>query len=300
MSVELLKEKLDFAEKNPSTFEVHNVLDNGFVRLVDWLGDDSRVVQSARVSYGKGTKTVREDAGLIDYLLRHKHTSPFEQVVFTFHMKMPLFVFAQLVRHRTASLNAKSARYSVMEDEFYIPETFRTQSQVNKQGSEGVADKGVQLIAHNLVNRVAKDGYSDYEYLIHMGVAREQARMVLSQNLYTEFYWTQNLHNLFHLLRLRLDSHAQQEIRDYAQAIYSIIQPVVPASVSSWENHVLNGVSLSEFEIDVLYRVFHGEGMGDILEEATHRNLISKGYAREVSDKLGRILLNDEQTPKRT
>lgn len=299
MAVDSLREKLDFAEKNPTIFETHNVLDKGFVRLVDWLGDDSRIVQSARVSYGKGTKTVREDAGLIDYLLRHKHTSPFEQVVFTFHMKMPLFVFAQLVRHRTASLNAKSARYSVMEEEFYIPETFRTQSQVNKQGSEGEADREVQLIANNLVTRVAKDGYSDYEYLIHMGVAREQARMVLSQNLYTEFYWTQNLHNLFHLLRLRLDPHAQQEIRDYAQTIYSIIHHIVPSSVSSWENHVLNGVSLSEFETGVLYRVFHGERLGDILEEATHTNLISAGYAREVSTKLGGILFN-EQTPNRT
>lgn len=287
MSIEALREKLEFAEANPGIFNERKVLDKGFVRLVDWLGDDSRIVQAARVSYGKGTKSIREDAGLVDYLMRHRHTSPFEKVVFTFHIKLPLFVFAQLVRHRTASLNAKSARYSVMEDEFYIPAEFRTQGVTNKQGSESVlaGDKG--KIAHSVTKSMCNTAYAEYEYLMDLGVTREQARMVLTQNLYTEVYWTQNLHNLLHLLKLRLDHHAQQEIRDYAEAIHEIISPIVPVSLKSWENHVLNSTALSGIETTVLREVLNGSTLDEAL---SHVSNMSAGYTREVREKLSKLI----------
>jgi len=287
MSIESLKEKLEFAENNPVIFNQRNVLDRGFVRLVDWFGDDSRVVQAARVSYGKGTKTVNEDAGLIDYLMRHRHTSPFEMVSFTFHIKLPLFVFAQLVRHRTASLNAMSARYSIMNDEFYIPEEFRLQNNQNRQGSDGIsnASKALEVVLQKSCDKA----YSDYEYMTNLGVAREQARMILPQNLYTEVYWTQNLHNLLHLLKLRLDSHAQQEIREYAEAIHEIISPIVPLSLSSWERHVLNSVSLSDIEVEILRRSIENRCT---LQESidSHETNVSKGYAREIINKLKGIV----------
>lgn len=260
--MEQLREKLAFAEKNPAIFEQKPVLDKGFVRLVDWLGGDDRIVQAARVSYGKGTKTKREDAALIDYLVRHRHTSPLEQVVFTFHIKLPLFVFGQLVRHRTASLNAKSARYSIMEDEFYIPENFRTQDSYNKQGSgpDIVEEDGLV----NTLEDLCKTAHSHYEGFLRAGVSREQARMILPQNLYTEVYWTQNLHNLLHLLKLRLDKHAQWEIREYAKVIYHIVREVVPNVISSWENHALNSVSLSAKEVEVL----RNSNFFDLLKES--------------------------------
>lgn len=288
MSIEFLREKLDFAEKNPTIFNQRNVLDKGFVRLVDWFGDDARVVQAARVSYGKGTKTINEDAGLIDYLMRHRHTSPFEMVSFTFHIKLPLFVFGQLVRHRTASLNAKSARYSIMEDEFYIPEEFRLQSTQNTQGSDGVsnASRAFEIVLRNS----CEEAYSDYEYMTNLGVAREQARMILPQNLYTEVYWTQNLHNLLHLLKLRLDSHAQWEIRQYAEAIYEIISYITPLTVSSWERHVLNSVSLTEIEVQILREVLGGSTIDESISHTPH---MSKGYTREVREKLTKIISGD-------
>jgi thymidylate synthase (FAD) len=286
--IEDLREKLEFAENNPVIFNQRNVLNKGFVRLVDWIGSDSRVVQAARVSYGKGTKTIREDSGLIDYLMRHRHTSPFEMVSFTFHIKLPLFVFAQLVRHRTASLNAKSARYSVMEDEFYIPEEFRLQSMENKQGSDSVLSEETNQFAINSLINFCDETYGDYEYLIQMGVAREQARMILPQNLYTEVYWTQNLHNLLHLLKLRLDPHAQQEIREYAEAIHEIITPIVPMSLDSWEKHVLDSVSLSKDEVDILIRAAKGDSLEDAM--VSHAEHMSKGYAREVREKISKLI----------
>ena len=284
--IETLREKLEFAENNPVIFNPRNVLDKGFVRLVDWFGDDARVVQAARVSYGKGTKTINEDAGLIDYLMRHRHTSPFEMVSFTFHIKLPLFVFAQLVRHRTASLNAMSARYSIMKDEFYIPEEFRLQSMQNSQGSDGVsnASRAFEVVLRNSCDKA----YSDYEYMTNLGVAREQARMILPQNLYTEVYWTQNLHNLLHLLKLRLDAHAQWEIRQYAEAIHEIISPIVPMSLTSWERHVLDAVSLSQKEIEILREAASGTPLETVMD--SHREQMSKGYAREVEAKIAKLL----------
>jgi thymidylate synthase (FAD) len=228
------------------------VLDKGFVRLVDYLGGDARIVQAARVSYGAGTKTVREDAALIDYLLRNEHSSPFEQVVFTFHLKMPIFVARQWTRHRTARMNEISGRYSVLQNECYIPapEDVARQSADNKQGRESQA---VSALAAQKTRMLLKQGqeeaYAAYEELINAGLARELARINLPLSLYTEMYWQIDLRNLFHFLKLRLDAHAQKEIRDYAAALFEIVKKVAPLAASSFENHILNAVRFSGEEM---------------------------------------------------
>ena len=225
------------------------VLDKGFVRLVDQMGDDRAIVQAARVSYGEGTKTVREDAALIDYLMRHRHTSPFEMVVFKFHVKAPIFVARQWFRHRTASVNEISGRYSILKEEFYAPEAFRKQAKRNKQASEGAL---LDEEALALLRKVEQEAYGAYRALLEKGVAREMARMVLPLNLYTEFYWKQDLHNLFHFLKLRLAPEAQWEIRQYARAIAEIVKERVPLAWAAFEEHLLEGAFLSRTELRAL------------------------------------------------
>lgn len=235
------------------------VLDRGFVRLVDYMGGDQRVVQSARVSYGAGTKTVREDQGLINYLMRNLHTSPFEQVSLVFHIKLPLFVFAQMVRHRTAKLNSMSARYSVMQDEFYLPEpaNVRGQSATNKQVGEGEVEGAEAMAA--VFAEVCRREYDTYEELLEKGVSREQARMVLPQNLYTQIYWKCDLHNLFHFLRLRLDWHAQQEIRVYGEAMAACAKAVAPLCYEAFEEHILHAQRFSRSEMEAIRALLRGE-----------------------------------------
>lgn len=232
--------------------ERHDVLDHGFVRLVDYLGGDARIVQAARVSYGEGTKSLREDKGLIDYLLRHAHTSPFEQVVLTFHLKMPIFVARQWIRHRTARLNELSGRYSVMRDEFYVPapHEVRYQSATNKQGSsdEEVPDELRQRVVDAL-NSAQEMTYRGYEEMLEAGVARELARVNLPLALYTEMYWQIDLHNLFHFLKLRMDWHAQYEIRAYGDAIARCAKAVAPMAFEAFEEHLLHGRRLSGTEV---------------------------------------------------
>ena len=277
--IEDIESKLNFAKENPRIFEERKVLDKGFVRLVDWLGNDSSIANAARVSYGKGTKSVSEDAALVDYLIRHHHTSPVEMVEFVFHLKLPLFVMGQLVRHRTASLNQMSARYSIMEDEFYIPESLRTQSQTNKQGSnENEAVENEKFLLSK-IKGMSNDAYEDYEILMEHGVAREMARMVLPQNLYTQVYWKQDLKNLLHLLKLRMDSHAQYEIRVFADSIYNIIKDIVPNTIQSWENHVLNSVTFSKDELELLKKEGLGVNMGSMSN-------FSKGRKFEIAQKI--------------
>lgn len=234
------------------------VLDKGFVRLVDYLGSDQRIVQAARVSYGEGTKTYRQDQALIDYLLRNEHTSPFEQVTLTFHAKMPVFVARQWVRHRTARLNEISGRYSVMKDEFYVPaaENLAPQSTDNKQGrgEEALPPE----LAGPIIDRMQSQqsaAYAAYSELIDDGIAREIARINLPLSVYTEWYWQIDLHNLFHFLRLRLDPHAQYEIRAYAEVMYNIAKEVAPMACASFENHILGGVRVSAKELAVLRRL---------------------------------------------
>ncbi|HUX43042.1 MAG TPA: FAD-dependent thymidylate synthase [Rectinemataceae bacterium] len=245
----------------PSAEEIldreYPVLDHGFVRLVDYLGGDARIVQAARVSYGEGTKSYREDQGLIDYLLRNEHTSPFEQVILTFHVKLPIFVARQWVRHRTARLNEVSGRYSVMKDEFYrpAPEDLAKQSSNNKQGRDpSPLDSAEAAAVLARFEEGQKTAYGEYASLIEDGLARELARINLPLSLYTEWYWQIDLHNLFRFLSLRLDPHAQLEIRKYAEVMLDITRRVAPAACASFENHLLGGLRFSRSELAELRR----------------------------------------------
>ena len=240
----------------------YKVLDHGFVRLVDYMGSDDRIVQSARVSYGEGTKTYRQDKGLINYLLRNDHTSPFEQVVFTFHVKMPIFVARQWVRHRTGRMNEISGRYSVMKDECYIPdkEHIALQSEDNKQGRKDEAvPEEVALRVQTMLKDEQERIFNNYHELLDMGIAREISRIDRPLSLYTEFYWQMDLHNLFHFLALRLDGHAQYEIREYARTMFEIVKIVCPIAAEAFENHKLNGVSLSGREKEAVKKILSGE-----------------------------------------
>jgi len=238
------------------------VLDHGFIRLVDYMGGDSRIVQSARVSYGKGTKSVREDEALIDYLMRHQHTSPFEQVVLTFHCKMPIFVARQWIRHRAARVNEISGRYSVMEDEFYLPEETAIQYQ-NKDNRQGRDPQEVPAHLRQKVLDILTKGqqvaYDDYQKMLADDIARELARINLPLSLYTQWYWQIDLHNLFHFLELRMDEHAQWEIRQYANVIADITRTVAPLAFRAFETHVVNAVRFSGSEIQALAANLRGQ-----------------------------------------
>ncbi len=231
------------------------VLDKGFVRLIDFMGNDAAIVQAARVSYGKGTKSVSEDRSLIRYLMRNKHTSPFEMVEFKFHVKLPIFVARQWIRHRTANVNEYSGRYSEMKDDFYIPELsqIRPQSISNKQGraEEPFSTEKSEAIK-NQIAEFQNKSFGEYNTLLDDGLARELARINLPVSNYTEWYWKIDLHNLFHFLRLRLDHHAQYEIRVYAEQIAEIVKMIVPLAYSAFEDYVLNSVSFSGAEIETL------------------------------------------------
>jgi thymidylate synthase (FAD) len=236
------------------------VLDKGFVRLVDYMGGDQRIVQSARVSYGAGTKSFRQDRGLIHYLMRNWHTSPFEQVQLTFHAKMPIFVARQWVRHRTAKLNEISGRYSVMKDEFYVPEAGHVcyQSEANKQGRAETLpfDEAMEII--RLMEDEQRAVYANYQTMLDKGVARELARSNLPLSLYTEWYWQIDLHNLFHFLRLRMDPHAQYEIRVFAEAMATCARAVAPIAYEAFEEHILGSVSFSRAEAEALTTMLAG------------------------------------------
>lgn len=220
---------------------LRKVLDHGFVDLIDVMGGDEAIVQAARVSYGQGSKGVEADTKLITYLIRNGHSSPLEQVVFKWHIKLPIFVMRQLVRHRTARLNEVSARYTELKDEFYIPELERLKGQgkTNKQGSEGELDLVVKQQVLGYMSSASQLAYSYYESLLAMGVSRELARIVLPVNIYTECYWQMDLNNMLKFLKLRLDEHAQWEIVEYAKALAEDVKERVPIAYKAWED--LNG-----------------------------------------------------------
>ena len=260
------------------------VLDHGFIRVVDYMGDDAAIVQAARVSYGKGTKKVNEDKGLINYLLRHSHTTPFEMCEIKLHVKLPIFIARQWIRHRTANVNEYSARYSMLDKEFYIPsvENLTPQSQTNKQGREAATLS--QEESDRILQILNDDAVKSYEHYLEMlnllednggdesqgndkrmrdpnrlGIARELARMNLPINYYTQWYWKTDLHNLMHFVRLRADSHAQFEIRAYAKKILDIIKLWVPYTYEAFENHQLNAVKLSANAKAVIRKMIAGE-----------------------------------------
>ncbi len=227
------------------------VLDRGFVRLVDYMGGDPSIVQAARVSYGPGTKSKREDRGLINYLMRHQHTTPFEMVELKFHVKLPIFVARQWIRHRTASVNEQSLRYSVMPDEFYVPpiESIGLQSNSNRQGRDTQSvEPELQRRVLEILTGVPDSLYPQYLELIESGVARELARICLPVSAYTEWYWKINLHNLFHFISLRADPHAQDEIRAYANALAVCARAVAPNAYAAFEEYRMLAIELSAHE----------------------------------------------------
>jgi thymidylate synthase (FAD) len=246
---------IDASDKDALLGKRIDCLDKGFVRLIDVMGDDAAIVQAARVSYGSGTKKVLEDRGLIRYLLRHAHTTPFEMVEFKFHVKLPIFVARQWIRHRTANVNEYSGRYSEMKDEFYTPNPndIRPQSVLNKQGrSEETLPDGIAEQAANAFKAGQDEAYAQYQEFLEQGIAREIARINLPVSNYTEWYWKIDLHNLFHFLRLRIDSHAQYEIRVFAEAIAELVKPFVPHAWEAFEDYVLNAHRMTAPELKVL------------------------------------------------
>ncbi len=237
------------------------VLDHGIVKLIDSMprekGEgDNAIVAAARTSYGEGTKSVRNNRNLIRYLLRNNHTSPFEMVEFKFFLKMPIFVARQHVRHRTANINEYSGRYSVMLEEFYIPdnEEIKAQSVTNKQGrSEKLSDDLIEEIKSSM-NNLSKNNFTIYNEFLKSNLARELSRIILPLNSYTQMYWKIDLHNLLRYLKLRMDFHAQYEIRVYANAMYELIKPYVPLTIEAFEDYILNGTMLSKFEKELLVK----------------------------------------------
>jgi thymidylate synthase (FAD) len=260
-------------------------LDKGFVRLIDVMGDDSAIVQAARVSYGSGTKKVHEDRGLIRYLMRHLHTTPFEMVEFKFHVKLPIFVARQWIRHRTANVNEYSGRYSEMKDEFYVPEPdqVRAQSAMNKQGRSDTAFDADEAEKIRTSMQQTQDMlYGQYQDLLSTDLAREIARINLPVSNYTEWYWKTDLHNLFHFLRLRIDAHAQYEIRVYGEAMAEIVKAAAPLAYEAFEDYILHARRFSRTELDVMRSLLSSLPS---VEELEARGLSGR-EAREFLDKM--------------
>jgi thymidylate synthase (FAD) len=249
------------------------VLDHGFIRVIDYMGDDSSIVQAARVSYGRGTKKSLQDKGLINYVMRHRHTTPFEMCDIKFHIKLPIFIPRQWIRHRTASVNEYSARYSILSNEFYVPEKINlsAQSTINKQGRS--EDELPDDVADKVLSIIKDDSEKCYQHYIEMmneddkgnvinedtvGITRELARMNLTLNHYTEWYWKINLHNLLHFLALRADSHAQYEIRVYAQAMLDVVKAWVPYAFEAFAEHSMNGTNISKKGMEVIRKMIEG------------------------------------------
>jgi len=276
-------------QASAETIQEKQVLDKGFIRLVDMMGDDGSIVQAARVSYGKGTKSVREDRGLIRYLMRHRHTTPFEMVQTKWHVKCPMFVARQWMRHRACSYNEYSLRYSEARDEFYFPEETRIQfqSRGNRQGSSDEAvPKDFQALFSGSLDEICKVAYACYAHLNDLGLARELIRVFLPVNLYTEFYWSINLHNLLHFLHLRMDAHAQEEIRAYGFAIADLLKERVPATWEAFEDYILTGKNFSSQEWELLDTVIDFERLKGLME-SEKGNVLSKGEWREFLEKFG-------------
>lgn len=276
-------------------YKPFKVLDHGFIRVIDYMGNDSSVVQAARVSYGRGTKQVNQDKGLIDYLMRHRHTTPFEMCEIKFHVKLPIFVARQWIRHRTASLNEYSARYSVLAKEFYLPaaQNLAAQSSTNRQGRDQILSPERAAWVLETLKNDAEQAYAHYQEMLNLteeeevidpqqeSLARELARMNLSLNFYTEWYWKINLHNLFHFISLRNDSHAQYEIRMYAEILSDIVREWVPLSHQAFSKYRMNSVHLSAEAVKTIHRLLKGE----IVRQADSR--LSSREWKEFIEQMG-------------
>ncbi len=254
-------------------YDILPVLDHGFIRVIDYMGNDSSIVQAARVSYGKGTKKISEDAGLINYLMRHRHTTPFEMCEIKFHIKLPIFIARQWIRHRTANVNEYSGRYSILDKEFYIPtqENMSAQSSSNRQGRGDLLPPEQAQEVMRLLREDSERVYDHYQQFLNhdendnildpekSGLARELARMNLTLNYYTQWYWKIDLQNLMHFLSLRADSHAQYEIRVYADIMVDLLKKWVPLTYDAFMNYRMGGMSLSNKGIEVMKRIVKGE-----------------------------------------
>lgn len=247
-------------------FEPLPVLDQGFIRIVDYMGDDAAVVQAARVSYGKGTKQVSNDQGLINYLMRHRHTTPFEMCEIKLHVKLPIFVARQWIRHRTASVNEYSARYSVLDDGSYRPELAKLAAQAaqNRQGRGNQLDEATAKSVRDRLDASAEAAEATYRWLLgdgpeEPGLSRELARMVLPLSAYTQWYWKIDLHNLMHFIALRADSHAQYEIRAYADVLSEIVEKWVPLTAAAFRDYRVDGAELSGRGLAIVKRMLRGE-----------------------------------------
>jgi len=254
-------------------YEAIPVLDHGFVRVVDYMGDDGAVVQAARVSYGRGTRRVSEDKGLINYLMRHRHTTPFEMCEIKYHVKLPIFVARQWIRHRTANVNEYSARYSILDNEFYIPtpDKLAAQAATNRQGRGAVLEGEAAQRVLALLRDDAERAYAGYAEMLNEdetgtprdpswpGLARELARINLSLNFYTQWYWKTNLHNLMHFLSLRTDAHAQYEIRAFAEAMLGTLERWVPLTHAAFLEYGMNAALVSATALQVIQRMLAGE-----------------------------------------
>lgn len=264
------------------------VLDHGFVGLLDVMGSDVDIDKAARCSYGQGTRSVSDMRGLIRYLVRHLHTSPLEMVELKFHLKMPIFVMRQHVRHRTASLNEYSGRYSEMTDEFYVPELdrFQGQSKDNKQASGAELDQSVAKVMQHKMNTEFENNYELYQTLLEGGLARELARGVLPVNNYTELYWKIDLKNFLHYIKLRLHSHAQYEIRVFAEAMWELVKPLIPITTEAFEDYWLNSNTMSAMEMELLKKVLGDLGVTMIDCDPSQFKLTKKEL-NELNEKLG-------------
>ena len=261
MSTEIYDTKrLTVPEIEGILYKSYCVLDHGFVRVVDYMGGDASIVQAARVSYGKGTKKLREDTSLINYLMRNKHTTPLEMCEIKFHIKLPIFVARQWVRHRTANINEYSARYSVLDKEFYLPdkENVAEQSSSNAQGRGEAVDADRASLVLDILQKDSALCYRHYEQMLDCNIARELARANLTLNYYTQWYWKIDLHNLLHFLKLRADQHAQYEIRAYASVMLDIVKLWVPIAHSAFLNYSLNAFTFSAKSIEVVRTMLKG------------------------------------------
>lgn len=278
-------------------------LDHGFVGLVDTMGSDEAIVQAARVSYGDGTKGTRNDRALIRYLVKHRHTSPLEMCEVKFHLKMPIFVMRQHVRHRTANLNEYSGRYSIMSDEFYVPDkaNLKPQSAINKQGRDGTLIPLEETMCYNTIKRIGRENYNDYLSLLgenpddnynidsnlRQGLSRELARAVLPLNNYTELYWKIDLNNFFHYVKLRADYHAQWEIQELARAMYSLIVDKFPLACEAYEDYIENATTVSRMEKDLIKRIMSSKRWLDVQQDYRTEELLAENYGmskRELSE----------------
>jgi thymidylate synthase (FAD) len=277
-------------------FEPLPVLDHGFVRVIDYMGDDAAVVQAARVSYGRGTRAANEDRGLIRYLMRHRHSTPFEMCEIKFHVKLPIFIARQWIRHRTANVNEYSARYSILDREFYIPAPgqLAAQSTANRQGRGEVLAGEEAARVLDLLRGDAMQAYDHYAWMLNedaegqpvdparQGLARELARMNLTLNTYTQWYWKTDLHNLFHFLSLRADAHAQYEIRAYADAMLAMVKAWVPACHEAFVDYRMGAATLSAGMLAIVRRMLAGEAVGQAGSGLSRREW------RELMEMLGR------------